>query len=496
MKVIASIDQSTTATKGLIWSLDGRLLGRADVPHRQIVNSQGWVGHDPMEILENTYRALAAALTEAQTAPGAVAAIGISNQRETALCWDKSTGKPLDNAIVWQCSRAEQISGELAEAGHGPEIRKRTGLTLSPYFSAAKYAWLIRNVAEAATVMERGNLCCGTMDSWLVYKLCGTFLTDYSNAGRTQLLNLQSLAWDGEVAAMFGIPLSCLPKIVMSDALFGLTDLDGLLPAPVPLHTVLGDSHAALYANQCHDSLSAKATYGTGSSLMMNVGTAVPEADEGVSACPAWGMNEKITYALEGNVHYAGAVIRWLAEDVGLLSEAGQAGEIARSVPDSGGVYLVPAFSGLGAPYYDEQARAAFLGMNRSTTKVHLIRAAEECIAYQLRDVLEAIKLSSGHTPTSLKIDGGPSRDPFLMQFTADILNMPLGINHREEMSGMGAAFCAAIAAGLADHETIFSQQDYHKVEPNMDTSTRIALYDGWKSAVRTIKSPTAKSED
>ena len=487
MKVIVSIDQSTAATKGLVWSLDGRLLARADISHRQLTNSLGWVEHDPMEILDNSVKAIAQALEQARVAAQSVAVIGISNQRETAVCWDRNTGMPVYNAIVWQCARAADITKAVEEAGWKDEVRKRTGLPLSPFFSAAKYKWIIQNVPEAACAGMRGSLCCGTVDSWLIFKLTGAFKTDYSNAGRTQLMNLNSCAWDTKLTGIFGLDAACLPEICMSDSFFGETDLNGLLPKPVPVHGVMGDSHAALFANECRQPFTAKATYGTGSSVMMNAGAACPVPGEGVAAGLAWGMNNKREYVLEGNINYTGAVIKWLAEDIGLLPDPKKAGSIAKTVPDNGGVYLVPAFSGLGAPYFISEARAAFVGMNRATKKAHLIRAAEECIAYQVRDVVEAINRSISRPLSVLRADGGPTRDDFLMQFQADLLNVPLEISQTEELSGMGAAFCAAIGAGLAAPDDIFSSQARKTVNPAMDQSTRSSLYAGWKQAVRSV---------
>jgi len=483
--MILSIDQSTSATKGFVWDLNGNLLARADVPHKQITNGQGWVEHDPMEILENTYTAAKKAIIAANTAPKNIKAIGISNQRETAVCWDKSTGKPLYNAIVWQCARAADITEAVKSTGMEAIIRERTGLTLSPYFSAAKFSWIVKHVAEAA---KNKNLCCGTMDSWLVFKLTGEFKTDYSNASRTQLFDLHDLKWNADIANAFGLSVDCLPAVCMSDSHFGMTDLNGLLPNPIPIHGVLGDSHGALFGNQCFETFTAKATYGTGSSVMMNAGYAPPEPTDGVVASLAWGMNHTVEYVLEGNINYTGAVIQWLVDDIEILDSTKSAGDIAQSVPDTGGVYLVPAFSGLGAPHFDSNARAAWLGMNRTTQKAHLVRAAEECIAYQVRDVVEAINSCAQQPLSVLRVDGGPTRDDFLMKFQSDILDIPVEISQTDALSGMGAAFCAAIGAGLTTRDAIFAKQSRRKVTPNMNHSTRKQLYNGWKNAIDTMK--------
>ena len=484
--MILSIDQSTSATKGLVWTLDGKLLGRADVPHRQITNSQGWVEHDGMEIFNNTCKAAKNAIEAAQIDPSDVAVIGISNQRETAICWDRNAGQPLHNAIVWQCGRATDI----IEGLDGEYIRKVTGLTLSPFFSAAKFGWMARHIPEVATALKRGSLCCGTIDSWLIFKLTGNFKTDFSNASRTQLLDLRKLHWDDTLAEIFGINTTCLPEICMSDSLFGMTDLGGVLPKPVSIHGVMGDSHGALFGNGCWEPFMAKATYGTGSSVMMNAGTICPSPVEGVVASAAWGMGGKVEYVLEGNINYTGAVIKWLVDDIELLSEAKDAGRIAQTVPDTGGVYLVPAFTGLGAPYFNNKARAAFVGMNPSTKKAHLIRAAEECIAYQIRDVVESINQSSEQPISVLRADGGPTKDDFLMNFQAGILGIPVEVSQTEELSAKGAAFCAATGIGLTNREKILqnSKDTHHKIQPTMDPTTQTHLYSGWKKAVGIIQ--------
>jgi len=486
--MILSIDQSTSATKGLVWSNSGILTGRADVSHRQITNDQGWVEHDPLEIIKNTYKAAQNALKTANIDAGEISVIGISNQRETAVCWDRDTGNPLYNAIVWQCSRAVDIADKIRSAGLESDVRKSTGLTLSPYFSAAKFGWMVKHIPEVASALKKGTLCCGTIDSWLLYKMTGEFKTDFSNASRTQLFDLHSLSWNKTLVEAFGLTLDCLPEFCMSDSLFGMTDLDGLLPKPVPIHGMLGDSHGALFGNQCFEPFTAKATYGTGSSVMMNAGTTPPSPIDGVVASLAWGMNGKAEYVLEGNINFAGAVIQWLVDDIGLIESTKNAGTIAKSVSDTGGVYLIPAFTGLGAPYFDNDARAAFVGMNRATKKAHLVRAAEECIAYQIRDVVEVINQCSQKQLSVLRADGGPTREMFLMEFQAGILNIPIEISQTEELSGMGAAFCAAIGAELTDRATIFSKQTSRRIDPNIPTSTSDKLYNGWKCAVNMVK--------
>jgi len=492
MDVILSIDQSTAATKGLVWAFDGRLLARADIPHRQIVDKNGWIEHSPMEILQNTCKAAQQALSAVPSAN--VAVVGISNQRETAVCWDRITGLPLYNAIVWQCGRAADITDFLksqksqkTNKTNEEEVLQRCGLPLSPFFSAAKFKWLLDNVVEVAAAAENGRLCCGTIDSWLIFKLTnGEFLTDLSNASRTQLLNLHNLAWDEVLLDIFGLNADFLPKIAASDSLFGTTDFDGLLPQAAPIHAVLGDSHAALFGNRCHSPFSGKITYGTGSSVMMNVGTDCPPPSPEVAVCLAWHIGGTAEYAIEANINYAGAVIQWLAENAQLLADVKKVGEIAASVANTGGVYFVPAFTGLGAPHFNNTARAAFLGINPTTERAHLIRAAEECIAYQVCDAAESIKRCVGRDFSVLRADGGAINDKFLMQFQADMLNLPLEISQTAELSGMGAAFCAAISAKLVGREEIFAGQKWQKLEPSPQTDEK--LYIGWKKAVNLIK--------
>lgn len=485
--MILSIDQSTSSTKGLVWSSSGEMLGRADVKHKQITNSFGWVEHDPIEILKNTYIAAKNALYAAKVTPSQILAIGLSNQRETAVCWHRKTGKPLYNAIVWQCARAIDMVEELRKNGLEEEVRKRTGLTLSPYFSAAKFGWLVKHVPEAAKALQEDNLCCGTIDSWLLFNLTGEFKTDYSNASRTQLFNLQKLEWDTDILQAFGLTQNCLPKVCMSDSYFGSTSFNSLFPQPIPIHGVLGDSHGALFGNQCFKKYSTKVTYGTGSSVMMNVGATIPKPQNGIVASIAWGINNTVEYVLEGNINYCGAIVSWLIEDMQILEDVNSAEKYALMVEDTGGVYLVPAFSGLGAPYFNENAKAAWLGMNRNTKKPHLIRAAQECIAYQVRDILEIMRDCIPSPISSIKADGGPTSNNFIMSFQSGILNMPIEISRVEEMSGMGAAFCAAIGAGIATGSDLFDNKQWQNIQPTMSLQKGEELYKGWKNAVLTI---------
>ena len=482
MKTILAIDQSTSGTKALLFDGEGRLLGRHDLPHEQKINSQGWVSHDPMEIYRNTLETVRLLLEETGADRESIGAVGISNQRETALLWDRATGLPVADAVVWQCARAAGICQRLADRGEA--IQERTGLNLSPYFPAAKWAWILENTPGLAGK----NLCAGTIDAWLVYKLTGgrVFATDYSNASRTQLFNLRTLSWDPEVCGWFGINPDFLPEVRFSDSLFGETNFEGFLPHPVPIHGVLGDSHGALFGQGCLSPGMVKATYGTGSSVMMHIGQRPVFSKKGLVTSLAWGMEGKVDYVLEGNINYTGAVTKWVVEELGLLSSSKEAGPVAQSADPADTTYLVPAFTGLGAPYWDSGAKAMLYGMSRTTGRAEIVKAAEECIAYQIADVLELMGQEAGVTIQELRVDGGPTKDKFLMQFQSDILHIPVAAPEREELSGMGAAFCAGIAAGVYTRE-IFQSVRRRRLAPEMEETLRKTKRAGWRQAVKIL---------
>ena len=482
MKTILAIDQSTSGTKALLFDGEGRLLGRHDLPHEQKINSQGWVSHDPMEIYRNTLETVRLLLEETGIDRESIGAVGISNQRETALLWDRATGLPVADAVVWQCARAAGICQRLADRGEA--IQERTGLNLSPYFPAAKWAWILENTPGLAGK----NLCAGTIDAWLVYKLTGgrVFATDYSNASRTQLFNLRTLSWDSEICGWFGINPDILPEVRFSDSLFGETDFEGLLSHPVPIHGVLGDSHGALFGQGCLSPGMVKATYGTGSSVMMHIGERPVFSKKGLVTSLAWGMEGKVDYVLEGNINYTGAVTKWVVEELGLLSSSKEAGPVAQSADPADTTYLVPAFTGLGAPYWDSGAKAMLYGMSRTTGRAEIVKAAEECIAYQIADVLELMGQEAGVAIQELRVDGGPTKDKFLMQFQSDILHIPVAAPEREELSGMGAAFCAGIAAGVYTRE-IFQSVRRRRLAPEMEETLRKTKRAGWRQAVEIL---------
>ncbi|GHV63556.1 glycerol kinase 1 [Spirochaetia bacterium] len=483
MKVpfILVIDQSTSGTKALIFDSSGDILCRCDRAHEQKISSEGWVSHDPMEIYRNTLAAVADAVKGSGIDPADISGVGISNQRETALVWGQD-GKPLTDAVVWQCVRGEEICAGLAD--HGEEIRSRTGLPLSPYFSAAKIAWILKH-SEGA---REKKLCAGTINSWLVFCLTGNFKTDYSNASRTQLLNLTSLDWDKRVCDLFKIDPAMLGEICDSNALYGHTDFEGLLPKPVPIRAVMGDSHAALYGQGCLKKGMGKATYGTGSSVMVNIGEA-PLFCRNVVTSLAWGIDGRVNYVLEGNINYTGAVIKWLVEDLGLIRSPGEAGPLAAQANPADTTFLVPAFSGLGAPYWAPHARASFCGMTRSTHRAELVKAAEESIAFQITDCVKAIQDESGLVLSELRADGGAARDEFLMHFQSDMLNLPLSVPSQEELSATGVAYLAGITLGVYSVD-IFSRLPRRTFIPSMDAEIREKRYRLWQDAVRRVMVP------
>lgn len=483
---ILAVDQSTQGTKGLVFDGSGKLIARCDRPHAQIIDERGWVEHDPEEIYHNTLAVVQDVVEKAGIEKKKIAALGISNQRETALAWDRKTGEAVYNAIVWQCARGEKICRRLDRGGFAEKVKSITGLRLSPYFSAAKLAWILENVEGAKEKAAQGSLCMGTVDSWLLYRLTGgrSFKTDYSNASRTQLFNISSLQWDSDVCREFGIPESCLAEVCDSDCTFGETDFEGFLPHPIPISGVLGDSHGALFGQGCLRPGMVKATYGTGSSVMMNIGERPVFSDDVVTSL-AWGMHGKVSYVLEGNINYTGAVITWLKDDLQLIGSAREVQGLAEKANPDDRTYLVPAFTGLGAPYWESGATALMTGMTRMTGKAEIARAAEDCIVYQIADIVERMRAQAGIRISELRVDGGPTRDGYLMQFQSDILDLPVRVPNLQELSGMGAAFTAGISVGLYHAKTVFdgiSRTDYY-VE--MDPEKRKELFTGWHNAVR-----------
>ena len=487
-KYLIGIDQSTQGTKALLFDQEGNLIKRTDKAHRQIINEKGWVSHDPEEIYRNTLEAVRNLVQESGIPAGDVVGVGISNQRETSLAWDRSTGEPLGQAIVWQCARAVDICERVERAGQAEVVRSRTGINLSPYFPASKIAWILENVEGAKEKADSGNICHGTIDTWLIYKLTGgkEYKTDYSNASRTQLFNIFELKWDQEICELFGINPDNMAEVCDSDSCFGETDFNGFLPHPVPIHGVLGDSHGALFGQGCLKPGMTKSTYGTGSSIMMNIGEKPVLSTHGVVTSLAWSMNGKVNYVLEGNLNYTGAVITWLKDDMKLISSPGETQKLAEAASKDDKTYLVPAFSGLGAPYWDSRATAAVVGMTRTTKKPELVKAAVECIAYQITDIVNAMSEDAGVKVEELRVDGGPTRNSYLMQFQSDMTRAAVQVPDAEELSGMGPAFAAGIALGLWD-ENIFNKLNRTKYEPEMNEKEAEQKYLGWKKAVERV---------
>lgn len=487
-RYIISIDQSTQGTKALLFDKTGSLIKRTDKTHKQIINEKGWVSHDPSEIYQNTIEVVKRLIEEANINKENIAGVGISNQRETSLAWDKQTGEPVGQAIVWQCARAVEICERVEKKGQAENIRRKTGMNLSPYFPASKIAWILENVEGAREKADKGEICHGTIDSWLLYKLTNgkAYKTDYSNASRTQLFNIFELKWDEEICGMFGIDVKNLPEICDSNSYFGETDFEGLLPHPVPIHGVLGDSHGSLFGQGCLKPGMIKSTYGTGSSIMMNIGEKPVLSTHGVVTSLAWSMNGKVNYVLEGNLNYTGAVITWLKDDLELIQLPGETERLSEEAVKDDSLYLIPAFSGLGAPYWDSHASAAIVGMTRTTGKAEIVRAGVECIAYQITDIVKAMSEDAGVTVEELRVDGGPTKNTYLMQFQSDLAEANVRVPDSEELSGIGPAYAAGLSLGIWD-ETIFDKLNRTNYEPTMDKAVRDKKYEGWKQAVKML---------
>ncbi len=485
MRYAVAIDQSTQGTKALLFDERGAMIARADVPHPQLVSREGWVSHAPMDLYRNTVAAVCQLVGLSGISRGDVAAVGISNQRETSLLWDRETGKPLNDAVVWHCARAKDICERPDILREAERIRESTGLPLSPYFSAAKWAWLLENIETAKGAVRAGRACLGTVDSWLLFKLTGAFRTDVSNAARTQLFNIRTLAWDEALCALFGIPVGALPEVCPSDALFGKTDFEGFFVAPVPVHAVMGDSNCALFGQGCREAGQVKATYGTGSSVMMNTGPAARQSTKGLATSIAWGMNGEIAYVLEGNVNHSGSVITWLKDRAGLIEDPGETQRLAESANQDDQTVLVPAFTGLGAPHWDSGAKALIAGMSFSTGKAELVKAGLESIAYQIEDVLGAMQGDTGIPVTELRVDGGATKNGYLMQFQSDLSGVPVRRALAGELSGIGAAYAAGLAQGLYSEETLSVGIESRLYAPRRDETWRAGKKRLWRDAIR-----------
>jgi glycerol kinase len=490
-KYILSLDQGTTSSRAVLFDRDGGIAALAQREFTQFYPKEGWVEHDPMEIWNTQSAVMREALAKAGATAGDVAAIGITNQRETTVIWDRKTGKPVYNAIVWQCRRTADICDRLKAEGWETYIRKTTGLVVDAYFSGTKVKWILDNVPGAREKAGAGNLAFGTVDTWLLWNLTGgrVHATDYSNASRTLLYNIRELRWDKKILEGLGVPESLLPEVRPSSGLFGLTDpgiFDGM---EVPVTGIAGDQQAALFGQVCFEPGMVKNTYGTGCFLVMNTGAKIIPSRRGLLTTIAYGLDGKVDYALEGSIFIAGAVVQWLRDELQLVRTAAETEFFAGQVPSNGGVYVVPAFVGLGAPYWDMYARGAVLGLTRGTGRNHIIRAALEAIAYQTRDVLAAIEEDSGINLSVLKVDGGASANNFLMQFQADILGSSVSRPRTVETTALGAAYLAGLAAGFWKNreELTNSWAEDRRFDPGMDVMERERLYGGWKKAVSRV---------
>jgi glycerol kinase len=485
---IMALDQGTTSSRAVIFDDRGKIISMAAKEFRQIFPQPGWVEHDPMEIWDSQMEAARRALDSANLSPRQIAAIGVTNQRETTLIWEGESGRPVYNAIVWQCRRTALSCSQIKKTKLAQKIRQKTGLVIDAYFSATKIQWILNHRKKIRRVAERGELAFGTVDSWLVYNLTGKKLhiTDYSNASRTMLYNIHNLSWDGEILEYFHIPEQILPAVKASSEIYGSTSPGAFFGWEVPVAGIVGDQQGALFGQTCFRKGLSKNTYGTGCFLLMNIGGKPVLSRKNLLTTIGWGIGRRIEYALEGSIFIAGAAVQWLRDELQIIQQASESERLASSLPSNDGVYFVPAFVGLGAPYWDMYARGTILGITRGTTPAHIARAALESIAYQTRDVLECMEEDSGMELKELRVDGGAAANQFLMQFQADILGVPVVIQETTETTALGAAFLAGLAVGFwKDQEQIAANYKVkRKFIPRMSSKQRSSLYRKWKMAV------------
>jgi len=491
-KYVLALDQGTTSSRAIVFDRSGVPLASASKEFKQIYPRPGWVEHDPEEIWASQIEVAGRALEKAGIEPAAVAAIGITNQRETTVVWDRETGKPVHNAIVWQCRRTAPICDDMKSRGLEDTVRTKTGLVIDAYFSGTKVKWILDNVEGAREKAKAGGLAFGTIDTWLIHKLTGgkIHITDYSNASRTMLFNIKYLQWDDGMLDELGVPASMLPDVAPSSRVYGNTDPDVFLGESAPIAGIAGDQQAALFGQACFEPGLAKNTYGTGCFVLMNVGTEPIESKSGLLSTIAWGINDTVEYALEGSVFIAGAVVQWLRDELRIIGDAAESEALARSVADNGGVYLVPAFVGLGAPHWDMYARGTIVGLTRGANRGHIARAALESICYQTRDVLECMEADSGRGLDELKVDGGATANDLLMQFQSDILGVPVSRPEVAETTALGAAYLAGLAVGYWDgpDDITANWREQKRFTPSLDEKDRERLYSQWKRAVDCAK--------
>ena len=485
MKYIVALDQGTTSSRAIVFDHEQNIVAVGQKEFKQIYPQPGWVEHDPMEIWATQYGVLQEALIKAGITLADVAGIGITNQRETTIVWEKDTGKPIYNAIVWQCRRTADLCDQLKEEGWADYIRETTGLVIDAYFSATKISWILDHVPGARERAEKGELLFGTVDTWLVWKLTGgaVHVTDYTNASRTMLYNIRDLKWDEKLLERFRIPVCMLPEVRNSSEIYGYVQSEG---AQVPVAGIAGDQQAALFGQACFERGSAKNTYGTGCFLLMNIGKQYIASKNGLVTTIAATINDEVEYALEGSIFVGGAVIQWLRDEMRLIETAAESEKYALELSDNGGVYLVPAVVGLGAPYWDMYARGSVFGLTRGTGRSHMIRAALEAIAYQTNDVLQAMVEDSGLSLTELKVDGGACRNNFLMQFQADIINCAVKRPAITETTALGVAYLAGLAVGYWNSKEEIAQRWHVEQQfvPEMEAEVREENCRGWRKAV------------
>lgn len=487
-KYVMSLDQGTTSCRAILFDKSGQIVGTAQKEFKQIYPQPGWVEHDAMEIWGIQSGVMREVLGTANVHADEIASIGITNQRETTVIWDKETGRPIYNALVWQSRQTAAICEDIKEAGLAPYIKESTGLVVDAYFSASKAKWILDKVEGSRERAKNGELLFGTMDTWLIWNLTrGVHVTEYSNASRTMLYNIKDLKWDQKILDALDIPIEMMPQVKMSSEVYGVTHENSFGGAAIPIAGAAGDQQAALFGQGCFKPGMAKNTYGTGSFILMNTGNEAVHSDNGLLTTIAWGMDGKVEYALEGSIFIAGAAIQWLRDEMRLIFSADESEYFASKVKDSNGVYVVPAFAGLGAPYWDMYARGAILGLTRGANRDHIIRATLESIAYQSRDVIDLMVTDSGIPLDRLKVDGGASANNFLMQYQSDILGVPVDRPAIIETTALGAAYLAGLAVGFwKNKEDILDNIEEGKTFFNtMTEEKRASMYKGWKKAVK-----------
>ncbi|CUB09126.1 Glycerol kinase [Bacillus cereus] len=491
-KYILSLDQGTTSSRAILFNKKGEIVHSAQKEFTQHFPKPGWVEHNAQEIWGSILAVIATCLSEADVKPEQIAGIGITNQRETTVVWDKTTSKPIYNAIVWQSRQTAEICDELKEKGYGEMVREKTGLLIDAYFSGTKVKWILDNVEGAREKAENGDLLFGTIDTWLVWKLSGgkAHVTDYSNASRTLMFNIHDLQWDDELLEMLTVPKSMLPEVRPSSEVYGETIDYHFFGQNVPIAGVAGDQQAALFGQACFGEGMAKNTYGTGCFMLMNTGEKAVASEHGLLTTIAWGIDGKVNYALEGSIFVAGSAIQWLRDGMRMFKDASESEVYANRVESTDGVYVVPAFVGLGTPYWDSEVRGAMFGVTRGTTKEHFIRATLESLAYQTKDVLCAMEADSGIELKTLRVDGGAVKNNFLMKFQSDILDVPVERPVINETTALGAAYLAGLAVGYWKNQDEIKEQ-WHmdkRFEPTMEAATSEELYAGWKKAIEATK--------